>query len=41
MTPGQKQIKRAISDSKANKGIIHKRHWETIKKKVWNLIQKL
>lgn len=39
-TPGRKQIEVAKTASKASNGAIHKRHWETIKKKVWNLIQK-
>lgn len=40
ITPGRKEVERALEKSKKNHGDIHKRHWETVKKKVWNLIKK-
>ena len=39
-TPGRREVERALEKSKQNHGDIHKRHWETVKKKVWNMIQK-
>ncbi|KAK6191611.1 hypothetical protein SNE40_003255 [Patella caerulea] len=39
-TPGKKECKAAMEKSKRNKGTIHRRNWETLKKKVWNIIQK-
>lgn len=39
-TPGMKECRRAQENSKTNGGVLHKRNWETLKKKVWNLIQK-
>ncbi|XP_033756158.1 uncharacterized protein LOC117338903 [Pecten maximus] len=38
--PGFKEVKKCIAISKTQNGLIHNRQWETIKKKVWNLIQK-
>lgn len=40
ITPGRKECMKAIEMSQKNNGLIYKRNWETIKKKVWNLIQK-
>ena len=40
MTPGRQECLKAIEKSKKKNGTIHLRQWETIKKKVWNIIQK-
>jgi len=40
-TPGMKECLKAIQLSKKNNGQLCLRPWETIKKKVWNEIQKL
>lgn len=37
--PREKDCRRAIALSKQNKGVLHMRHWETTKKKVYNMIQ--
>lgn len=39
-TPGRITCNMAIEKSRANGGSIQYRPWETLKKKVWNLIQK-
>ncbi|XP_053408293.1 uncharacterized protein LOC128559783 [Mercenaria mercenaria] len=39
-TPGMKECKMAQEKSKTDGGMLHKRNWETLKKKVWNIIQK-
>ena len=39
-TPGMKDCQRAIQMSRKHNGVLHKRPWETIKKKVWNMIKK-
>ena len=41
VTPGKSECERAIDKSKANNGLIHRRNWETLKKKVWNMISKM
>ena len=40
VTPGKKACMKAIRKSQAAKGVLHKRGWETIKKKVCYIIQK-
>ena len=40
-TPGMKACLKAIQSSKKSNGQLCKRTWETIKKKIWNEIQKL
>jgi len=40
ITPRMKKIEMAKAKSKRNKGSLHLRNWETIKKKIWNTIQK-
>ena len=40
ITPGRKECEDARKKSKENNGSIHKRSWETIKKKVWHEIKK-
>lgn len=40
VTPGRQECMRAIELSRKNNGSIQRRQWETIKKKVWNLIKK-
>ena len=37
--PGRRECLKAIEKSKKAKGVLHRREWETIKKKVWNLYQ--
>ena len=39
-TPGRKECNMAKEKSKQNGGSIQFRPWETLKKKVWNIIQK-
>lgn len=39
-TPGRKECEKAINLSKLNNGVLYRRSWETIKKKVWNEIRK-
>ena len=38
--PGQKECLRAIALSKSSGGILARRHWETVKKKVSNMVKK-
>lgn len=40
VTPGRRECMKAIELSRSNNGSIQRRQWETIKKKVWNLIKK-
>ncbi len=40
ITPRMKECLAAIAKSKADKGLIHNRSWENIKKKVCNMIGK-
>ena len=39
-TPGKLECELALYKSKSNKGVLHSRNWETLKKKVWNMIKK-
>ena len=38
--PGKRECEAAMEKSKESGGVIHKRYWETIKKKVWNMLQR-
>ena len=40
VTPGKKLCMKAIAVSKQEKGMLCRRSWETIKKKVWNIFKK-
>ena len=39
--PSGHEIKKAIRKSKQMEGKLHLRNWETIKKKLWNMIEKI
>lgn len=39
-TPGKRECEMAIQRSQTNNGVLHRRNWETLKKKVWNMIKK-
>lgn len=40
VTPGRKECMKAIEHSRKNNGSIQRRQWETLRKKVWNMIKK-
>ena len=40
-TPGRRECENAIEISREKNGLLHRRNWETLKKKVWNMLQKL